>query len=70
MRLIFLLLSDWLFLELDTLATFQLSKESSLSVDEFTVWTIGEAISSAPGLRNFTGIYCQNHWNSHFLVQI
>ena len=39
-----------------TLATFQLSVKISLSIDEFTIGTIGEASSSAASFRNFTGI--------------
>ena len=38
-----------------TLATFQLSGKISLSILEFIIWTTGEVISSATGLRNFTG---------------
>ena len=39
-----------------TIVTFQLSGKISLSIDEFILWTIGDAISSATGLWNFTGI--------------
>ena len=43
----------------NTLATFQLSGKISLSIDEFIIWTIGEVISSATGLKNFTGVLSQ-----------
>ena len=39
-----------------TLATFQLLGNISLSIDELIRFTIGEVISSAIGLMNFTGI--------------
>ena len=39
-----------------TLATFQLLGNISLSIDELIIFTIGEVISSARGLMNFTGI--------------
>ena len=42
-----------------TLATFQLSGKISFWIDEFIIWAIGEAISSATGLRNFTRILSQ-----------
>ena len=42
-----------------TLATFQLSGKASFWIDEFIIWAIGEAISSATGLRNFTRILSQ-----------
>ena len=38
-----------------TLATFQLSGNIPLSIDELIIFTIGEVISSATGLMNFTG---------------
>ena len=39
-----------------TLAAFQLSENISLSFDELIIFTIGEVISSATGLMNFTGM--------------
>ena len=39
-----------------TLTTFQLSGNISLSIDELIIFTIGEVISSATGLMNFTGM--------------
>ena len=39
-----------------TLATFQLLGNISLSIDELIIFTIGEVISSAIGLMNLTGI--------------
>ena len=39
-----------------TLATFLLSGNFSLSIDELIIFTIGELISSATGLTNFTGM--------------
>ena len=39
-----------------TPATFQLSGNISLSNDELIIFTIGEVISSATGLINFTGL--------------
>ena len=39
-----------------TLTTFQLSGNISLSTDELIIFTIGEVISSATGLMNFTGM--------------
>ena len=39
-----------------TLATFQLLGNISLSIDELIIFTIAEVISSARGLMNFTGI--------------
>ena len=39
-----------------TPATFQLSGNISLSIDELTLFTIGEVITSATGLMNFTGM--------------
>ena len=39
-----------------TLATFQLSGNVSLLIDELIIFTIGEVISSATGLINFTGM--------------
>ena len=42
-----------------TLATFQLSGKACFWIDEFIIWAIGEAISSATGLRNFTRILSQ-----------
>ena len=38
------------------LVTFQLSGNVSLSIDELIIFTIGEVISSATGLINFTGM--------------
>ena len=40
-----------------TLATFQLSENISLSIDELVIFTIGEVISSATDLMNFTGMF-------------
>ena len=34
----------------------QLSRKTSLSIEEFIMCTIGETISSTTGLRNFTGM--------------
>ena len=39
-----------------TLATFQLSENISLSIDKLIMFTIGEVIFSATGLMNFTGM--------------
>ena len=40
----------------DGLTIFGTGHTIYLSIDEFIIWTISEAISSATGLRNFTGI--------------
>ena len=39
-----------------TLATFQLLGNISLAIDEFIIFTVGEVISLATGLMNFTGM--------------
>ena len=39
-----------------TLATFQLSGNISLSIDELIIFTIGEVISSATDLMNLIGM--------------
>ena len=39
-----------------TLATFQLSGNIFLLIDELIIFTIGEVISSETGLMNFTGM--------------
>ena len=41
---------------MDTLLQLSNYPEKSSSIDEFIIWTTGEAFSSATGLRNFTGI--------------
>ena len=38
------------------LATFQISGNISLLIDELIIFTLGEVISSAAGLMNFTGM--------------
>ena len=53
-----------------TLATFQLLGNISLSIDELIIFTIGEVISSAIGLMNFTGILPEPLVNNHFRVRI